>query len=182
MAKIRHAFTAIPAGRGLLSPCNRLLAKQPPFVFLSLNQPLLTAVRDCRTLLRESSAFPTRCRELVAGWPDYVGVKDASKHGVGGVVFGEGKACTPTVFRVEWPEDVKRDVCSATNPTGRLTNSDLEMAGLLILWLVMEEVCGDLREAHTALFSDNDPTVRWVQRMASRQSEVAAQLLRALAL
>jgi hypothetical protein len=25
IAKIRHAFTSIPAGRGLLSPCNRLL-------------------------------------------------------------------------------------------------------------------------------------------------------------
>ena len=33
-----------------------------------------------------------------------------------------------------------------------------------------------------ALFSDNDPTVSWVKRMASRHSRVAAQLIRALAL
>jgi len=65
---------------------------------------------------------------------------------------------------------------------GRITNSDLEMAGLLLLWLVMEEVCGSMEKKRVALFSDNDPTVSWVKQMASRQSRVAAQLLRALAL
>jgi len=25
-----------------------------------------------------------RCRELTSGWPDYVGIVDASSHGVGG--------------------------------------------------------------------------------------------------
>jgi hypothetical protein len=29
VAKIRHAFTSIPAGQGLLSPCNRLLRQHP---------------------------------------------------------------------------------------------------------------------------------------------------------
>jgi hypothetical protein len=29
------------------------------------------------------------------------------------------------------------------------------MAGLLLLWLVMETVCGTLRENRVALFSDN---------------------------
>jgi hypothetical protein len=33
IAKIRHAFTCIPAGVGLLSPCNRLLAKRPSYVY-----------------------------------------------------------------------------------------------------------------------------------------------------
>ncbi len=31
IAKVRHAFTALPGGRGLLSPCNRLLKKRPHF-------------------------------------------------------------------------------------------------------------------------------------------------------
>jgi len=34
IAKLRHAFTAIPAGVGLLSPCNRILATKPPIVWL----------------------------------------------------------------------------------------------------------------------------------------------------
>ena len=36
--------------------------------------------------------------------------------------------------------------------------------------------------SHAGLFSNNQPTVHWVQRMASKSSDVAGQLLRALAL
>jgi hypothetical protein len=56
------------------------------------------------------------------------------------------------------------------------------MAGLLFLLLVMEAVCGNLRETNVALFSDNSPTVGWVQRLATRGSLVSANIIRALAL
>ncbi|KAL7548528.1 hypothetical protein ACHAWF_011814 [Thalassiosira exigua] len=56
------------------------------------------------------------------------------------------------------------------------------MAGLLLVFLIMEEVCLELRHRHVALFSDNSPTVSWMKRMAASGSRVAAQLLRALAL
>ena len=177
VAKIRHAFTAIPAGRGLLTPCNKILQSKPPLVYLQRNPFLRDAIIGCRTLLRESSDSPTRCRELVGGWPDYVGVCDALSHGVGGVIFGENEACIPTVFRWEWPKEVKNLYHKKA-----ITNSDLEMAGLLLLWLVMEYVCMPLREKRVALFSDNSPTVGWVQRLATRGSMVSAQLIRALAL
>ena len=177
IAKVRHAFTAIPAGRGLLTPCNKMLRTKPPLVFLKRNPILRAAVMGCRTLLRESSYSPTRCRELVGGWPDYIGVCDASSHGAGGVVFGENKVCVPTVFRWEWPPVIKELYHNDT-----ITNSDLEMAGLLFLWLVMESVCGDLREQRVALFSDNSPTVGWVRRLATKGSMVSAHLIRALAL
>jgi len=109
-------------------------------------------------------------------------VKDASIHGVGGCIVGEVLGCVPTVFRVEWPQDIKDDMVSERNPEGRITNSDLEMAGLLILFLVIEAVCTLKSGHHLALFSDNQPTVHWVRRMASKSSQVAGQLVRALAL
>ena len=121
--------------------------------------------------------MPTKCTELVAGWPDFVGVKDASSHGVGGIIVGEGKACVPTVFRAEWPEDIK-----AVFARGEITNSDLECAGLLLLWLVMEEVCPLEIGSRVALWSNNSPTVGWIRRLASKRSKVAAQLIRAIAL
>jgi hypothetical protein len=182
---LRHAFIAIPAGTGLLTPCNRLLAKRPKVVALGRNQELLQALLDCRILLREATIAtiaPTPCKELVNVWPEFVGVKDASKHGVGGIIVGELRACVPTVFRAEWPKDIKDRLISEKNPTGTITNSDLEMAGLLLLFLVMEEVCAFEATAHVALFSDNSPTVHWVRRMAAKGSLVAGQLLRALAL
>ncbi len=33
VAKLRYAFTALPGGWGLLSPCNRLLKQHPPVVY-----------------------------------------------------------------------------------------------------------------------------------------------------
>eukprot|EP00956_Cyclotella_meneghiniana_P025446 scaffold53123_cov73-Cyclotella_meneghiniana.AAC.1 len=183
IAKIRHGFMCIPAGRGLLSPCNKILAKRPPRVYLHRNKRLSTALRDIRTILREATKRPTKCKELVMGPPDCVGTKDASIHGVGGCIVGEGKASVPTVFRHEWPDWVKKEVRRTNqNQKGTLTNSDLEMAGLLMLWLVMEEVCNLGSGSHVALFSDNSPTVSWVNRLASRNSQVADQLIRALAL
>ncbi len=56
------------------------------------------------------------------------------------------------------------------------------MAGLLLLWLVMEKVCPDLMEKHVVLFSDNTPTVSWITRLASEKSRIAELLVRALAL
>ncbi len=37
-----------------------------------------------------------------------------------------------------------------------ITYSDLEMAGLLLLWLVLEDVHPTVANAHVALFSDNN--------------------------
>jgi hypothetical protein len=120
---------------------------------------------------------PTRCKELIWYSPDYIGICNASGHGIGGIVVGEQSSCKPTVFCLQLPPDISKDIKSTTNPAGRITNSDLEMAGLLLLWLVIEAVCPSLVEKNIALFSDNSPTVGWVSRFASRHSLVAARLL-----
>ena len=182
ISKIRHAFITIPAGNGLMSPFNAILRQQPKTIFLHKNSALTFALQDCRTFLRESVSKPTKCAALIQSWPDYIGITDASSFGAGGVVVGEGKAIPPTVFRVQWTKDITDNIVSFNNPKGTITNSDVEMAGLLLLWLAIEGVCTDLTDAHVALFSDNSPTVSWVDRLASRKSKVATQLLRALAL
>ena len=88
--------------------------------------------------------------------------------------MGEEGACTPTVFRLDWPDDIKEFFHK-----GNITNSDSEMAVLLMLWLVMEEFYPNLRAAYVALFSDNSPTIGWVKRLATRGSLVEMQLVRA---
>ncbi|KAL7549199.1 hypothetical protein ACHAWF_012468 [Thalassiosira exigua] len=172
----------MPAGKYLLSPMNDVIRARPRVVYLGRNMRLLHALQDARVLIRETMAKPTHCAQLVSKWPDYVGVKDASEQGVGGVVIGENMPCTPTVFRLEWPDDIKRSIVTSSNRSGTITNSDLEMAGLFLLWLVMESVCSCLRRRHSALFSDISPTVGWVWRAAARGSIVTQQLLRALGL
>ena len=68
---------------------------EPRYVYMHRNEQLLRSIKGCRTLLRESFKEPTQCSR----WPDFVGIVDASSHGVGGVVFGEKSKCAPTVFR-----------------------------------------------------------------------------------
>ena len=180
--KVRHAFLSLPAGCGLMSPFYKILGKEPKTVFLRRNEKLRTAVVECCVFLRSSISSPTKCQSLIAGWPHIIGVTDASKHGVGGMIIGERFAMAPTVFRYEWPDDVKADLCSANNPRGSITNSDLELAALLFLFLVIETVAGDIRNKYIALYSDNSPSVHWVQRLAVRSSPAATQLIRALSL
>jgi hypothetical protein len=173
---------SIPAGRGLLSPCNRLLKTRPQFVYLSTNATLYEAIENMRALLRESTMAPTRCRELTMAWPDYVGVCNAFGHGVGGIIIEENSKCPPTVFRYQWPEEITVALQTQDNPKGTITNSGLELAGLLLLWLIMEKVCPDLKEKYVALFSNNTPIVSWVTRLASKKSRIAELLVRALVL
>lgn len=181
-AKLRHAFTSIPVGLGLLSPCNRMLALKPTQVFLHRNEDLRVAISDIRNLLRASVQEPTNCKELVGGWPHFIGYTDASGAGFGGVVIGEDGKLPPTVFRGMWPPDIQAAMVSNENPDGTLSINDLEMAGFLITWLVMEAACPDMRLTNIALFSDNSPSVSWVDRLASRRSLIGARLIRALAL
>ncbi len=51
IAKVRHAFTCIPMGASLLSPCNRILKVKPAYVYLNRNKRILTAIEGCRTLV-----------------------------------------------------------------------------------------------------------------------------------
>ncbi len=115
-------------------------------VYFHQNDPLWSVTSDCRTLLRELTLCPTQCHELVAGWADFVGVINASSHGINGIIIGELSACWPMVFRLQWPPDITANVHSDSNPKGKITNSDLELVGLVLLWLMMEHVCGLLTE------------------------------------
>ncbi len=87
----------------------------------------------------------------------------------------------PTIFRIQWPTEISSNLVSFNNPKGKINNSNLEMAGLLLLWLCVEAIAPDLAHKHIALFSDNSLTVSWVKKMASRKSRITAQLVRALA-
>ena len=70
----------------------------------------------------------------------FIGIVDASKGGVGGVIFVHLKQFKPTVFRLEWPAEVQAVVRTQQNPSGTITNSDLEMARVLVLWLMMSDM------------------------------------------
>ncbi len=96
--------------------------------------------------------------------------------------MGENSECPLTVVRLQWRKDITHNFKSGSNPNRTITNSDLEMAGILIIFLVMEEIVCNMMEANIALFSNNTPTVSWVTCLASHHSIVVANLVAALAL
>ena len=49
-----------------------------------------------------------------------------------GVVLGKKDGCIPTVFHIEWPQDVQDLVCTKDNPDRPITKSDMEMVHLLL--------------------------------------------------
>lgn len=95
---------------------------------------------------------------MIYSLPDYIVIVDALSFGIGGVVVGKHKACKPMVFCLEWPDDVRQNVISFTNPTRAITNSDLETVGHLLSWLVAECVCNLMPASHVAIYRDNKPS------------------------
>ena len=89
-------------------------------------------------------------------------------------------AYTNIVWRVQWSEEITKDVVSNDNPKGKITNSDLEMASFLLLWIVREDISPITHET-TLGRRDSTTACSWETRM-SPKSNVAARLARALAL
>jgi hypothetical protein len=65
------------------------------------------------------------------------------------------------VWQFKWPPDIQKELVTGTNKTGKLTIKDLELAGLVLGWLVLEGVCKDLVFKHVGMFCDNTSLVTW---------------------
>jgi hypothetical protein len=90
------------------------------------------------------------------------------------------------IWRVEWLINIRQqNVLLFDNPKGKITNSDLEMVGMLIhYYLVLLEHLVLLKHVHVAAWWDNTPTVSWTNKWSSSRAAALAGCLltRALAL
>ncbi len=173
----------IPNGKGLLSPIVTTITKHRnnPRANITLDTATKHALQDWHHIIRTANQTPTPCTNLIPTEPDYIGYCDASKTGAGGVWFGGIRSLPPIVWRIPFPEKIQQKLVSQNNPSGTITNSDLEMAGLLMHWIVLESVA-DVQHAHVAAGCDNTPTVAWTSRLLASKARTAAHLVRALAL
>ncbi|KAI2511269.1 adenylate kinase [Fragilaria crotonensis] len=185
VGKMRHVTTILPAARGLFTPLNRALRGNPKVISLSAHGEVRAALLDLRQLVLKLADRPTHVNEiLLHGAPAYIGYCDASGFGAGGVWFSGTEPLPETVWRLQWPRDITAAIISESNPTGKLTNSDLEMAAVVLHLSVLESVVPSLRHKHIFVHSDNTPSVAWVTKMATKtaQSDAAHRLVRGLAL
>jgi hypothetical protein len=100
--------------------------------------------------------------------PQYVGYHDAAAEGAGGVWFSLRDNMSPTVWRVAFPHDIKSEVITDNNPTGLLTNSDLELAAEVMAVGVALNVARTIKHVPLGTLCDNTPTVSWIKKMASK--------------
>ncbi len=183
MGKLNHASIGIPNGRGLSAPVYHAMKQHQEDI--PMHTPVRQALRDWKTIIQEVAARPTHVLELMPGDADFIGFVDACKTGVGGVwLSGKKDLAHPVVWHLEWPEDIRNQLISKDNPNGTITINDLEMAGVLLHWLVLEQLVpsSSLRHTHIAIFCDNKSTVHWTYKLNSKASIIAQHLLRALGL
>lgn len=182
VGKLRHASIILPAARGFFTPINAAMKGSPKKIILGAKSEVRAALEDLCTLLRILASRPTHVKELVPDMPQYVGYHDAAADGAGGVWFSLLDNMYPTVWRVEFPQDITSEVVSDNNPEGRLTNSDLELAAEVMAVAVALSVAPKVKHVPLGTLCDNTPTVSWIEKLASKaKGPTAGRLLRGLA-
>jgi hypothetical protein len=182
VGQLRHASIILPAARGFFTPINAATRGNPKIIGLGKGSDVRSALLDLCSLLKILGARPTHVRELVLTMPRYVGYHDAAAKGAGGVWFSLLHDMPPCVWRLPFPEDIATDVLSLERPHEKVSNSDLELAAeVLAIGTLLEKVPFTKWEPIGTL-CDNTPTVRWIDKMASKSlSPTAGRLLRGLA-
>ena len=126
----------------------------------------------------------TRIAELIPDRePRTEGACDAAGSGMGGVHFiplsddaGDDNVL-PVLWREPFPQWVRDQLACWENPTGPITNSDLELAGSIAHNDVLAQVA-DVAERTTHNCYDNIATVYWQRKGATTTIGPAAYLLR----
>jgi len=183
--RLQFAAISIPCGKPILGQLDRYLAKagRTHQQYITMTGELRNILRDWSALLRLVGRRPTHVKELVEHRPQYQGFVDASKWGVGGVWFSGIASMIPIVWFLEWPQEIRDQFCSSTNKAGQLTISDMELTGILLQWLVLEQAVdtATLKHNSVAIWCDNLPAVAWTYKFRTSTSPIAARILRALA-
>ena len=130
----------MPDCHGLLGPVHAALHTDKQWLPIQSKTALHAALHDFGILLRIVASCPLHCRELVTDTPGYIRFCDASALRAGGVWFAGACPLQPTVWRIPWPMPIHNDLVSFQNPSGTISNSDLEMAGMLLHYLVLKQL------------------------------------------
>ena len=81
-----------------------------------------------------------------------------------------------------WPVDIIADLVTSTHREGTITNSNLELAALVVHEATLLAAVPKARLAAPRSGSDNTPTVSWRTKEASTINPVVADLIRLCAL
>ena len=116
---------------------------------------------DWKALALQVDSRPTHLEKQIRREPTHLGFCDASGLVVGGVWLDPARTGCNLVWRHPWPPDIIAHLVSSANPQGTITNSDLEIAALILQEATLLEEVSKARMAAPRLGSDNTPTISW---------------------
>ena len=178
--KLQHACMGIPGGKALFTPLDMAMKGDPEYI--RLTPSLKQCLEDWRFFIRYMQKHPTSVLQLVCATPDYINYTDSCGLGSGGVCSSGDSPLQPCVWQFEWPVYIRHELCTASNPKGRITMNDLELAGAVLGFLVLEWMQVPLHHKHVATFCDNTSAVSWAYKLRNSTSLIAGRLLRLLGL
>jgi hypothetical protein len=146
---------------------------------IPLTDEVHDALDDIRHITTDLTERPTHLREIIPREPSITGACDAAKAGMGGVLFGATQA--PVLWRASFPADIRAQVVATNNPTGSITNSDLELAGTIAQHDIAAQL-GAVRHRTIGTLTDNTPALAWQRKGSTTTTGPAAYLLRCQAL
>ena len=180
LGELRSMILAIPGGRGFFSTLQTGFAHADKHR-IRIKAPMRDALTDLHHLALDIGSRPTRLGEVVPDLPATIGTADASGAGMGGTWLSADTSVPPLVWRASFPASVQSDLVSTSNPNGRITNSDLELAGQIANLDVLTQH-RDCRERTVSSLTDNISARSWQRKGSTTTLGPAAYLLRIQAL
>jgi hypothetical protein len=175
LGELRSMTTALHSAKHLFCILQHVLIDQPG-PRIRLTNLVRQALQDWQQLATSTANFPVPLASLVPSAPTFLGATDASKAGMGGFWI-------PTTLHTAPPpppSHIAQQLASTTNPTGAVTNSDLELAALVTGSAIAATFPTPIRpRLHCAV--DNTPTLAWANKGSTSSTQAPAFLLRLLA-
>ena len=178
LGELRSMSIGIPGSRGLFSLLQEGLRHTDKHR-IRITPAMRDQLSDFEHLAATLQARPTELAELVPDHPIAVGPHDASGSGMGGVWLPATTQShiPPTLWRAQFPPHIQSRLVSHDNPHGDITNSDLELAGLLAQQDIIAQLV-NCRGHTIAPLGDNIPSVVWHHKHSATTTGPAAYLLR----
>ena len=156
---------------------------------ITITQSIRDQLKDFLHLAEDVVTRPTHIAEVVPTPPTYYGAVDAAKSGMGGVWFPPGPPApnsiqplkshalqSPILWRSPFPDYIQQLFVSTGNPTGTVTNSDLELAGTIAHDDVLANTTS-VAHLSTCGLTDNTPSMYWRRKGSTTTTGPAAYLL-----
>jgi hypothetical protein len=178
LGELRAMTIAIPGARGFFSHLQAAL--QPRNLSnnrIRVSSHVQATLQDFTWLAKSLHVRPTHLNELVLQQPCLYGTTDASGKSMGAVILPPPSANAPPVmWRLTFPTDIQAKLACAQNPSGTVTNSDLELAATIIQHDVICQLY-DTRERTIHTSTDNQAAQAWQTRKSTTTNLAPAFLL-----